>query len=75
MRNAIARFDQATDVSDEERDQAFANIKKAAQHYGVEMTESHWRELGKTPSAGRTAADRRKSAEKAADTRKKHSSG
>ena len=33
--SAIARFDQVTDVSDEERELAFANIKKAAEHYGV----------------------------------------
>ena len=28
VRNAIARFDQVKDVTDEEREQAFANIKK-----------------------------------------------
>ena len=38
VRNALARFDQADDVSDAEREQAFANIKKAARHYGVEFT-------------------------------------
>jgi hypothetical protein len=47
VRNAIARFDQVKDVSDNEREQAFANIKKAAEHYGVEMTEKNWHELGK----------------------------
>ncbi len=47
VRNAIARFDQVEGVSDEERDVAFANIKKAAKHYGVEMTATSWRELGK----------------------------
>jgi hypothetical protein len=46
VRNAIARFNQVQDVTDAERDQAFANIKKAAKHYGVDMTESSWRELG-----------------------------
>lgn len=40
VRNAIARFDQTTSVSDADRKQAFANIKKAAEHYGVEMTET-----------------------------------
>jgi hypothetical protein len=30
VRNAIARFDQTIDVSDEDRELAFANIKKAA---------------------------------------------
>jgi hypothetical protein len=29
-----------------ERELAFANIKKAAHHYDVDMTESNWRELG-----------------------------
>jgi len=47
VRNALARFDQVTGVSDEERDLAFANIKKAAKHYGVEMTARSWRDLGK----------------------------
>ena len=49
VRNALARFDQVQDVSDAERDQAFANIKKAAAHYDVEMEEGSWRELGKRP--------------------------
>jgi hypothetical protein len=47
VRNAIARFDQVKDVSDSAREQAFANIKKAAEHFGVDMTASNWRELGK----------------------------
>jgi hypothetical protein len=70
VRNAIARFDQTIDVSDDDRDLAFANIKKAADHYGVELSESNWTELGKHPSTGRTTADRRASARKAAATRK-----
>ena len=37
---------------------------------GVDMSESKWTELGKHPSTGRTAEDRRKSAKKAAATRK-----
>jgi len=45
VRNAIARFDQMKGVSDEERDLAFANIKKAAEHYGIEMSETSWHEL------------------------------
>jgi Family of unknown function (DUF6582) len=49
VRNAIARFDQVTDVSDADREQAFANIKAAADHYGVEMTETKWQELGRSP--------------------------
>ena len=47
VRNAIARFDQVTGVSDADRDLAFANIEKAAKHYEVEMTEKSWHELGK----------------------------
>jgi hypothetical protein len=72
VRNAIARFDQTTDVSDQDRELAFANIKKAAEHYGVDMSETSWKELGRQPSTGRTAADRRESAKKAAETRKEH---
>jgi hypothetical protein len=72
VRNAIARFDQTVGVSDEDRKLAFANIRKAAKHYGVEMSESDWHELGRRPSTGRTAEDRRKSAQKAAETRKEH---
>jgi Family of unknown function (DUF6582) len=49
VRNAIARFDQVKGVSDDEREVAFANIKKAAQHYGVEMSEASWRQLGRQP--------------------------
>jgi len=71
VRNAIARFDQTIGVSDEDRELAFANIKKAAAHYGVELTESNWTELGKRPSTGRTAADRSAAGRKAAATRKK----
>lgn len=75
VRNAIARFDQVRGVSDEERDLAFANIKKAAKHYGVELTESDWTELGRQPSTRRSAADRKTSATKAAATRKKRGTG
>jgi hypothetical protein len=49
VRNALARFDQIKGVNDEERDQAFANIKKAARHYGVEIKEKSWHDLGKKP--------------------------
>ena len=70
VRNAIARFDQTIGVSDEDRKLAFANIKKAARHYGVDMGEDDWKELGRHPSTGRTAEDRSESAKKAAATRK-----
>lgn len=47
VKNALARFDQVEGVSDEERDQAFANIKKAAKHFKVNVDENSWKELGK----------------------------
>jgi hypothetical protein len=72
VRNAIARFDQVIGVSDEDRELAFANIKKAAGHYGINMTETAWTQLGKAPSTGRTGEDRSESARKAAATRKRH---
>jgi len=43
VRSAIARFDQVDGVSDHERDVAFANIKKAAQYYGVRLSKTTWR--------------------------------
>ena len=46
VRNAVARFDQVIDVSDEDRDLAFANIQKAARHYGVNLSEGSWYDLG-----------------------------
>jgi hypothetical protein len=49
VRNALARFDQVKDVTDKERDEAFANIKAAAKHYDVEVAEDNWRQLGKRP--------------------------
>ena len=49
VRNAIARFDQVQGVSDEEREEAFHHIKAAAKKFGVEMKETHWRELGSKP--------------------------
>jgi hypothetical protein len=71
VRNAVARFDQVEGVSDSERDVAFANIKKAAKHYGVDLSEHGWSELGRTPRTGRTTAQRKKSAKRGAATRKK----
>jgi hypothetical protein len=75
VRNALARFDQVDGVSDEDRELAFANIKKAAKHYGVELSESEWKELGRRPSTGRTATDRKQSARKGAATRKHRGTG
>jgi hypothetical protein len=55
VRNALARFDQVKGVSDDDRDEAFANIKKAAKHYDVEIDEKSWRELGKKPHTKNSA--------------------
>src|SRR4051812_13473887 len=54
VRNAIARFDQVRDVTDQERDEAFRRIKRAAAKFGVDMTESSWRELGKPGKPGKS---------------------
>jgi hypothetical protein len=55
VRNAIARFDQVKDVTDEEREEAFKHIKAAAKKHGVEMTETHWSQLGSKPHTSNTA--------------------
>ena len=49
VQNALARFDQVEGVSDEDRELAFSNIKKAARHYGLNVEESDWHQLGKHP--------------------------
>jgi hypothetical protein len=67
VRNAVARFDQVTDVSNEDREQAFANIKKAATHYKVDLSETDWHDLGVHPQKNRKAA-----AAKAVATKRKH---
>jgi hypothetical protein len=66
VRNAVARFDQVTDVSDEDRALAFANIEKAAQYYDVNLSETNWHELGVHPQPNREEA-----AQKAAATRRR----
>ena len=45
VRNAIARFDQVEGVTDAERDQAWKRIQAAAKRYGVEISETSWRDL------------------------------
>lgn len=47
VRNAIARFNQVKDVTDEERDAAWKRIKAAAKKFDVEVNEKSWREIGK----------------------------
>ena len=85
VRNAIARFDQVTDVPERDRALAFANIKKAAEYYDVDLSETSWQQLGVHPqphrkqSARKGAAKRKRTgvaktaARKAAATRKKRS--
>lgn len=46
VRSALARFNQVKDVTEAERDLAFANIKKAAGYYNIAMHETDWRQLG-----------------------------
>ena len=64
VRNAVSRFDQVIGVSDEERARAFANIEKAASYYGVDLSETSWRQLGVHPQP-----HREESARKGAETR------
>jgi hypothetical protein len=66
VRNAVARFDQVIGVSEADRALAFANIKKAARHYGVDLSETSSKELGVHPQRHRKEAAR-----KAAATRKR----
>ena len=56
VRNAVARFDQVIGVSDADRELAFANIEKAAKHYGLDLSETNWHELGVHPQQHRAEA-------------------
>lgn len=66
VRNAVARFDQVIGVSDDDRALAFANIKKAANYYDVDLSETAWHDLGVHPQP-----HRKESARKAAATRQR----
>ena len=70
VRNAIARFDQVTGVSDADRELAFANIKKAAKYYDVELSESSWHDLGKPPAKKAAAPPKRAATPRAHRTAK-----
>ena len=59
VRNAVARFDQVTEVSYADRALAFANIEKAANYYDVNLAETSWRDLGAHPQKNRRVAARR----------------
>jgi hypothetical protein len=56
VRNAVARFDQVTNVSDADRALAFANIEKAASYYGVNLAETSWHDLGIHPQKNKREA-------------------
>jgi len=47
VRDALARFNQVGAVTDAERDLAFANLKKAAGHFAIQMKETNWHQFGK----------------------------
>jgi len=57
VRNAIARLDQVEDVTAADRELAFANIKKAADHYGIALAEASAKDVGIHPQS---AANKRK---------------
>jgi acyl-CoA reductase-like NAD-dependent aldehyde dehydrogenase len=75
VRNAIARFDQVQDVTDQERDEAFRRIKRAAAKFGVDVTETSWRELGKPRSPAKAARSERTKAELYAEARERGIAG
>jgi hypothetical protein len=56
VRNAVARFDQVIDVSDDDRALAFANIEKAAKYYNLNLSETSWHDLGVHPQLNRKEA-------------------
>jgi hypothetical protein len=56
VRNAVARFDQVIGVSAADRALAFANFKKAARHYGINLSETSWHDLGVHPQRNRKKA-------------------
>ena len=86
VRNAVARFDQVIDVSDEDRALAFANIEKAAKYYNVNLSETDWHELhgGAHPQPDRQEAaakglktkrrrgELKEAAAKAVETKREH---
>ena len=49
VRSALARFNQVGGVTDADRDLAFANIRKAAAHFGVALHVAQWRDLKHPP--------------------------
>ena len=84
VRNAVARFDQVIDVSEQDRALAFANIEKAAKYYGVNLSETNWHQLGAHPQMHRQEAaakavetkrergELKEAAAKAVETKREH---
>jgi hypothetical protein len=66
VRNAIARLDQVEDVTTAERDLAFANIRKAAKYYDIELSETSADDVGIHPQ--RATAKRKSSTARAKAT-------
>ncbi|MGB8909186.1 MAG: DUF6582 domain-containing protein [Candidatus Cybelea sp.] len=66
VRNAAARFDQVIGVSAGDRALAFANIKKAASYYGVDLSETSAQDFGVHPQR-----NRKQNARRGAATRKR----
>ena len=46
VRDAMARFNQVKDVTDAERDLAFVNFERAANHFEIVMKETGWHQFG-----------------------------
>ena len=45
VRNAIARFDQVEGVTDQDREEAWRRIQRAAKKFDVEVEARSWRDL------------------------------
>ena len=73
VRNAIARLDQVEGVTQAERDLAFANIRKAAKHYDIELSETSAADVGVHPQSA--ASKHKRTAGRAKTTKKKRSTG
>ena len=48
VRNAVARFNQVKDVTEDERDAAWTRIEAAAKKHVIKVKEKNWREIGKS---------------------------
>jgi hypothetical protein len=46
VRDAMARFNRVEDVTDSERELAFAHLQKAAKHFDIQMKEANRHQFG-----------------------------